>query len=35
MYAKLHLRINESKSAVARVQDRKFLGYTFWVSPKA
>ena len=34
MYAKLHLRINESKSAVARVQDRKFLGYTFWVSPK-
>jgi RNA-directed DNA polymerase len=34
LYAKLHLRINESKSAVARVQDRKFLGYTFWVSPK-
>jgi group II intron reverse transcriptase/maturase len=34
MYAKLHLRVNESKSAVARAQDRKFLGYTFWVSPK-
>ncbi len=34
LYAKLHLRINESKSAVALVQDRKFLGYTFWVSPK-
>jgi group II intron reverse transcriptase/maturase len=33
LYAGLHLRINESKSAVARVQDRKFLGYTFWVSP--
>ena len=33
-YAKLHLRINESKSAVAPVQERKFLGYTFWVSPK-
>jgi hypothetical protein len=34
LYAKLHLRVNESKSAVARVQDRKFLGYTFWVSSK-
>jgi hypothetical protein len=34
LYAKLHLRINESKSAVARVQDRKFLGYTFWFSSK-
>lgn len=34
LYAKLHLRINELKSAVARAQDRKFLGYTFWVSPK-
>lgn len=33
-YAKLHLRVNESKSAVAPVQDRKFLGYTFWLSPK-
>jgi RNA-directed DNA polymerase len=32
LYAKLHLRVNESKSAVARAQDRKFLGYTFWVS---
>lgn len=34
LYAKLHLRINESKSAVARAKDRQFLGYTFWVSSK-
>jgi len=34
LYAKLHLRVNESKSAVAPVQERKFLGYTFWLSPK-
>jgi RNA-directed DNA polymerase len=31
-YAKLKLRINEKKSAVARVWDRKFLGYSFWVA---
>ena len=31
-YAKLRLRINEEKSAVARVWDRKFLGYSFWVT---
>jgi group II intron reverse transcriptase/maturase len=31
-YAKLRLRINEQKSAVARVWDRKFLGYSFWVA---
>jgi group II intron reverse transcriptase/maturase len=31
MYAKLRLRINEEKSAVARVWSRKFLGYRFWV----
>ena len=30
MYAKLRLRINEEKSAVARATDRKFLGYGFW-----
>ena len=30
LYAHLRLRINESKSAVARPQDRKFLGYSFW-----
>jgi RNA-directed DNA polymerase len=32
MYAKLRLRINDEKSAVARVWDRKFLGYGFWVA---
>lgn len=31
-YAKLRLRINEEKSAVARVWGRKFLGYSFWVA---
>jgi group II intron reverse transcriptase/maturase len=30
LYAHLRLQINESKSAVARPQDRKFLGYSFW-----
>jgi group II intron reverse transcriptase/maturase len=30
LYAQLHLRVNESKSAVAPVWDRKFLGYSFW-----
>src|SRR5690606_33050697 len=29
----LKLRINEAKSAVASVLDRKFLGYAFWVAP--
>ena len=33
MYAGLKLRINEEKSAVARVWERKFLGYSFWVAP--
>jgi group II intron reverse transcriptase/maturase len=32
MYGKLRLRVNESKSAVARVWDRKFLGFSFWVA---
>jgi RNA-directed DNA polymerase len=32
LYAKLRLRINESKSAVTRPWDRKFLGYSFWVA---
>jgi group II intron reverse transcriptase/maturase len=32
LFAKLKLRINESKSAVARPWDRKFLGYSFWVA---
>ncbi len=29
LYARLRLRINEAKSAVARPQDRTFLGYSF------
>jgi RNA-directed DNA polymerase len=33
MYAKLRLKVNEEKSTVARVWDRKFLGYSFWVAP--
>ena len=32
-YTRLRLRVNEEKSAVARVWDRKFLGYSFWVAP--
>lgn len=31
LYARLRLRINESKSTVARPWARKFLGYSFWV----
>jgi group II intron reverse transcriptase/maturase len=32
LYTGLHLRINETKSAVARPWNRKFLGYSFWVA---
>jgi RNA-directed DNA polymerase len=32
LYAHLRLRVNETKSAVARPQDRKFLGYSFWIA---
>ncbi|MGH2907568.1 MAG: group II intron reverse transcriptase/maturase [Solirubrobacterales bacterium] len=32
LYAKLRLRINEAKSAVALAWDRKFLGYSFAVA---
>ena len=34
LYAKLHLTVNETKSAVASVFGRKFLGYSLWVAPK-
>jgi RNA-directed DNA polymerase len=35
LYARLRLKVNETKSAVASVfTDRKFLGYSFWVAPK-
>jgi hypothetical protein len=33
-YGKLRLTVNETKSAVAGVTGRKFLGYSFWVAPK-
>ncbi|WP_222428750.1 group II intron maturase-specific domain-containing protein [Denitratisoma sp. DHT3] len=29
-YAKLRLKVNETKSAVASVTERQFLGYSFW-----
>jgi len=29
-YAKLQLKVNETKSAVTSVTGRKFLGYSFW-----
>ena len=33
-YEKLHLKINEDKSAVASVYGRRFLGYHLWKAPK-
>jgi len=30
LYARLRLRVNDAKSAVASPRDRKFLGYSFW-----
>lgn len=33
-YEKLHLSVNESKSAVASAFGLKFLGYALWASPK-
>jgi hypothetical protein len=33
LFAELRLRVNEAKSAVARVGSRKFLGFSFWVAP--
>lgn len=32
LYAKLRLRVNETKSAVAPAWNRKFLGYSFWAA---
>ena len=34
-YDQLHLKINESKSAVASAVGRKFLGYALWTAPKS
>jgi group II intron reverse transcriptase/maturase len=33
LYDRLHLKINDAKTAVARVSGRKFLGYAFWYGP--
>jgi len=33
LYGDLHLQINESKSRVAGVTTRKFLGFSFWIAP--
>ena len=33
LYERLHLKVNEAKSAVAAASSRKFLGYTFWYGP--
>ena len=35
LYGRLHLTVNEAKSAVASVFGRKFLGYAFWRGPGA
>src|SRR4030067_1781932 len=32
LYARLRLRVNPSKSAVAPVRQRSFLGFSFWVA---
>jgi hypothetical protein len=32
LYGRLHLTVNETKSAVASVFGRRFLGYAFWVA---
>ncbi|WP_424249522.1 group II intron reverse transcriptase/maturase [Castellaniella sp.] len=35
LYARLRLKVNETKSAVTSVfADRKFLGYSFWAAPQ-
>ena len=33
LYGKLRLKVNTTKSAVASVFPRKFLGYSFWTAP--
>jgi RNA-directed DNA polymerase len=33
LYERLHLKVNESKTAVARAYGRKFLGFHFWAGP--
>lgn len=33
LYGRLRLKVNEAKSTVASVFQRKFLGFSFWVAP--
>jgi len=33
LYERLHLKVNESKTAVTRAYGRKFLGFHFWAGP--
>ena len=33
LYDRLHLKVNDAKTAVAPVSRRKFLGYAFWYGP--
>ena len=33
LYDRLHLKVNEAKTAVAPASGRKFLGYAFWYDP--
>ncbi len=33
-YARLHLKVNEAKTAVSSAFGRKFLGYCLWLGPK-
>jgi RNA-directed DNA polymerase len=33
LHGRLHLKVNDAKSAVASVIGRKFLGYAFWAGP--
>lgn len=33
LYERLHLKVNEAKTAVAPVTSRRFLGYAFWYGP--
>ncbi len=33
LFARLRLRVNEPKSAVARAWERKFVSFSFWVAP--
>ena len=34
LYERLHLQVNEAKTAVASVYGRKFLGYCLWAAPR-